>query len=278
MPTMQTVRMVSVPEKKRMSRILVVEDSPTQAQQLSLILASEQLDVEMAASAEQGWLRFQTSDFDLVISDIVLPGMSGYELCHQVKNHSTKSDVPVILLTSLSDPMNIIQGLECGANNFITKPYEPTYLLGRVNGILENKALRSNGKLKLGAEIVFMGKKLTITSDKEQILDLLVNTFEDVVRTNQELKAREKELAEAKGQLAQYARHLEGTVRITEDKMSRAEEALVEGERRYRRLVEFSPDAIFINRENKIVFANQPCLKLFGATSAEQVVGKSVLA
>ena len=128
----------------------------------------------------------------------------------------------------------------------------------------------------MGAEVVFLGKKLTITSDKEQILDLLVSTFEDVVRTNRELRAREKELAQAKDQLDRYARQLEGKVRSTEDKRKQTEEALAESEQRFRRLVEFSPDAMFINRENKIVFVNNPCLKLFGATNAEQVLGKSV--
>src|SRR5438876_279560 len=91
----QTIGMDQASAKRRISRILVVEDSPTQAQELLLILASEELDVEIATSAERGLVLFQTSDFDLVITDIVLPGMSGYELCHQIKNHSMKGDVPV---------------------------------------------------------------------------------------------------------------------------------------------------------------------------------------
>jgi PAS domain S-box-containing protein len=258
----QITRIEQVPKTTRMSRILVVEDSPTQAQELQFILTSSDLEAEIVSNAEQGFLLFQTSDFDLVITDIMLPGMSGYELCQQIKNHSTKGDVPVVLLTSLSDPMNIIRGLECGANNFITKPYEADQLLGRVKTILDKKALRSSGKVTVGAEVVFMGKKLTINSDKEQILDLLITTFEDTVRTNQQLQASKTELAAA--------------VRSTEDKHNRAEQALVESERRFRSLVEFSPDAIFISRADRIAFANQPCLKLFGASSAEQVLGKSV--
>lgn len=276
MTTAQTTRMEQVSEKKRISRILVVEDSPTQAQQLQLILASDDLDVEIAPNAEHGLFLFQTKDFDLVITDIVLPGMSGYELCEQIKNHTAKGDVPVILLTSLSDPMNIIQGLECGANNFITKPYEADHLLGRVKTVLDKKVFRSNGKVKVGAEVVFLGKKLTINSDKEQILDLLISTFEDIVRTNQELQASKIELAAAKHKVDEYARQLEGQVRSTEDKRNRAEKALVERERRFRLLVDFSPDAIFINRGHKIVFANKPCLKLFGASRPEQVLDKSV--
>jgi PAS domain S-box-containing protein len=264
-------------EKKRLNRILVVEDCPTQAHQLQGILASEQLEVEMTADAESGLALFETSDFDLVIADIGLPGMSGIELCEHIKHHERKKDVPVVLLTSLSDPMNIIRGLECGADNFIRKPCEARHLLARVHTFLDKRANRRNGNLRGGVQVDFQGRSLTINSDKEQILDVLIATFEDIVRTNQELQASKVELASAKRKVDEYARKLESRVRATEEKRNRAEQALVESERRYRALVEFSPDAVFISRANKIVFANKPCLKLLGALTAEQVLGKSIL-
>ncbi len=93
------------------------------------------------------------------------------------------------------------------------------------------------------------------------------------IRTTQELQTSRTELAAANRQVGK----LESQVRSTEDNRNRAVEALVESDRRFRRLVEFSPDAMFIKRENRIVFANQRCLKLFGASSAEQVLGRSVL-
>ena len=92
-------------------------------------------------------------------------------------------------------------------------------------------------------------------------------------RMNQELQTSETDdLAAANRQVDQ----LEGQVRSTKDRNNRAEEALVESDRRFRRLIEFSPDAMFIKRANRIVFANQRCLKLFGASSPEQVLGKTV--
>ena len=92
------------------------------------------------------------------------------------------------------------------------------------------------------------------------------------VRMNQELQTSKTELAAANRQVDE----LESQVRSTEGKQNRAEEALVESDRRFRRLIEFSPDAMFIKRANRIVFANQRCLKLFGASSPEQVLGKTV--
>ena len=77
----QLIAKVGAPETNGMSRILVVEDSLIQAHQLAEMLVAEHLEVETAVDAEQGFFLFQTKDFDLVITDILLPGMSGYELC-----------------------------------------------------------------------------------------------------------------------------------------------------------------------------------------------------
>jgi two-component system, cell cycle sensor histidine kinase and response regulator CckA len=92
------------------------------------------------------------------------------------------------------------------------------------------------------------------------------------IRLNQELQTSKTDLAAANRQVDE----LESQVRCTEGKQNRAEEALVESDRRFRRLIEFSPDAMFIKRANRIVFANQRCLKLFGASSPEQVLGRTV--
>jgi PAS domain S-box-containing protein len=263
MTTAQTARISQVSEKKRTNRILVVEDSPTQAQELLLSLASEELDVEIAADAETGLLLFQTSEFDLVITDVVLPGMSGYELCQQIKNHSMKGDVPVFLLTSLSDPMNIIQGLECGANSFITKPYEANYLRGRVKTMLDKKAHRASSKVKVGAEVIFLGKKLTINSDKEQILDLLIATFEDIVRTNQEHQTTKTDLRKSNEQLKTRLKESSADLDLATDQMSQLAA-----------IVESSADAIIgCTLAGLVIIWNQGAERLFGY-SAEEVIGQ----
>jgi signal transduction histidine kinase/FixJ family two-component response regulator len=168
-----------------MTRVLVVEDSPTQVVELQYLLESAGFQVDVARHGESGLARVKAGGIDVVLSDVVMPGMDGYELCKRLKAEATTMYVPVMLLTSLSDPMDIIRGLECGADNFLTKPYDGTYLIGRVRRLLENRALRGDRKVSLGVDVLLMGKQFTINSEKEQMLDLLLSTFEEVLRSRQ---------------------------------------------------------------------------------------------
>jgi DNA-binding response OmpR family regulator len=181
-----------------MAYILIVEDSPTQAERLRLILEAEGFDVEGATTAEEALALAERKKYDLVISDVVMPGQSGYELCRKIKQLPISRRTPVILLTTLDNPMAIIEGLDSGADNFLTKPYQAEELLHRIHKLLETKALRQDGKVKLGVDVAFLGKRFTITSDKEQIVDLLISTFEDVVRANAELQENRAALAAAR--------------------------------------------------------------------------------
>lgn len=172
-----------------MARILVAEDSPTQAVRLVHALEEQGFEVCSAPDAERALELLAGADFDVVISDVMMPGMSGYELCRAIKSNRARAAVPVVLLTSLSEPMDVINGLACGANHFIRKPYETEDLVGRINEILANAEKRQSEDLSLGVDIVFMGNNYTITSDRAQILDLLISTFETTVRANRELRA-----------------------------------------------------------------------------------------
>jgi len=188
-----------------MTRILIVEDSPTQAEQLRWILTSADYQADKAPDGETALVALQDRDFALVISDILMPGMSGYELCRAIKSDEANADVPVILLTSLSDPLDIIRGLESGADNFVTKPYSPDHLLGRIEGVLESARLRRDGGPRNGVEILFLGERFVIDSDKQRVLDLLVSTFEDAVRKNQELQASQSALKAANRELEAFS-------------------------------------------------------------------------
>jgi signal transduction histidine kinase len=178
------------------ARVLVVEDSATQAEEIRLTLESAGFQVETAAHAQAGLDRLaQSAAFDLVISDIVMPGLSGYDFCSRLKSHVATKRIPVLLLTSLTEPIDVINALEAGADSFLSKPAEPERLIARVNWLLDNRRFRATARTTSGSDILFNGKRFTISSDRQQILDLLVSTFEDTVRKNQELVAARDALA-----------------------------------------------------------------------------------
>jgi len=179
------------------AKILLVEDSSTQALKLQHILEESGFSVNMAKDGAEGMDRVRTSPPDIVITDIMMPVMDGYELCSRIKADEALRRIPVILLTTLSFPEDILKGLKCGADNFITKPYEPSHLVSRIEYILANQKLRQGVTSDMAIEIAFGGQQYVLTSDRIQILDLLLSSFETAVRKNIELEEANRKLREA---------------------------------------------------------------------------------
>lgn len=174
--------------------ILIVEDSATQAERLKYILERNGYRYATARNGREALALIATSPPSLVISDIVMPEMNGYELCRNLKQDEQMKTIPVILLTSLSDPVDVVKGLESGADYFIFKPYDERYLLSRVAYIIANQHLRETETTRMGVEVFFTGRKFFITSDRLQILNLLLSTYETAVERNRELSTARDEL------------------------------------------------------------------------------------
>lgn len=167
--------------------VLIVEDSPTQAERLRYILEREDFRVLVAPDGERALAILRELQPRLVISDVIMPGMDGYELCRQIKADERFQHIPVVLLTVLSDVEDVFKGLECGADNFITKPYHEEYLLSRIRAILANREHRGKERFPTGIEFSFRGQRRLINSDRLQILDFLLSTYETAVQKNHEL-------------------------------------------------------------------------------------------
>ncbi len=175
---------------------LIVEDSSTQAHQLRLILSSAGIEVQIANDADQALEMFAKNFYNVVLTDINMPGMSGYDLCKLLK--AQRANVPVVLLTTLNQPSDIVRGLECGAANFIAKPYNKEHLLKRVMHIVRNQRLRETGEITGGVPIQVQGENHAIDVSSAQVMDFLLSTFEDYARASQaemEAKQLEKERA-----------------------------------------------------------------------------------
>jgi len=177
-------------------RILVVDDSPTQLEAARAVLQMRGYDVSVARSGDEALAAAREREFDLILSDVVMPGMTGYELCAAVRRE-LDDPPPVVLLTSLSDPRDIVRGVECGADNYITKPYEPAQLADRIRHVIENHRLRRQSPAEGAVTVNFLGETYTIASNPSQILALLLSSFEELIRTNAALQKSKRQLNEA---------------------------------------------------------------------------------
>jgi response regulator RpfG family c-di-GMP phosphodiesterase len=188
------------------SNILIAEDSPTQAERLKYLLEKRGCKAQIAENGEEALRIIESDAPDIVISDVVMPGMNGFELCRRVKSDPKLAEIPVVLLTSLSDPTDIVKGLECGANNFITKPYDEAYLFSCLQFILMNRSIKARDSVRFGIEIYFAGQKHIITAERQQILGLLLSTFETAVQKNNELIKAKQQLQELNESLEEKVR------------------------------------------------------------------------
>ncbi len=190
-------------------KVLIVEDSITQAVQLQYVLEQNNYLVSVAYNGKEALAKIKKHLPRIVISDIVMPEMNGFEFCYQLRKDKNLKEIPVILLTQLSDPEDVIKALECGADNFITKPYEEQFLISRIKNILTTQELRKKETKKMGMEIFFAGKKRIITSERAQIVDLLISTYENALQKNLELQRVNKELVITQHELKRRNEELE---------------------------------------------------------------------
>lgn len=175
--------------------ILVVDDSVTQAEFLRFLLEEDGHKVIVASNGREALEVARAQRPALVISDVMMPEMDGYELCRNLKADAALKATPVLLLTSLADPSDILKGLDCGADNFVTKPFDESYLLSRVRFILQNRRdVEASSAPEAGITLFFSGRKHFITSGRQQVLHLLLSTFETAVQKQKELLRTQEEL------------------------------------------------------------------------------------
>ncbi|KRB79541.1 EAL domain-containing protein [Noviherbaspirillum sp. Root189] len=189
--------------------ILIVEDSDTQANQIAHLLSSDGYQVRLAKNGRLGLAEARAAKPTLIVSDIAMPEMDGFDMCRKLKEDRSLCDIPVILLTALNSLYDVIKGLDCGADNFIRKPFDGKYLLGRIRLILANRELRSNEKVQLGMQVNLGGQTHFITAERQQIFDLLISTYEEAIQMTEELRAQQN-------QIANSYQSLEGLYRIAE--------------------------------------------------------------
>ena len=177
-----------------MTKILIVEDDPAVRDVVKHALSREGMEtlaVEDGEAALQR-LREDVEPFDLVVLDVMLPGMDGISVCREIRAGeagNASSEVPVVMLTARDDEINVVVGLEVGADDYITKPFRPSELVGRVRAHLrrrridlksatdEQRKLEFPGlELDLPRRQVFVGgKPVALTAKEFEVLELLAS-------------------------------------------------------------------------------------------------------
>jgi two-component system response regulator RegX3 len=158
------------------TKILVVEDEASFSEALSYVLGKEGFEVEVAETGDGAIAAFDKNGADLILLDLMLPGLSGTEVCKQLRS---RSDVPIIMLTAKDTEVDKVVGLELSADDYVTKPYSKAELVARIRAVLRRRSdpLDSNDSL-LNAGPVKIDVERHQVSINSEIVSLPLKEFE----------------------------------------------------------------------------------------------------
>ena len=164
-------------------RIVVVEDDPSLGEILRIALKGGGYDVSLAADGESGLKDVVSARTDLVLLDIMLPRMDGYEVCRRIRANAATRDVPIIMLTAKGEERDVVKGLDLGANDYVTKPFSRPILLARIRAVLRTSMGHAAGPfvcdgLALAPEshvVTLNGSRLALTPGEYRMLALFLS-------------------------------------------------------------------------------------------------------
>jgi len=181
--------------------VLIVEDSLTQAFHLKVLFGKYGFQVTTANNGREALEVLEKIYPTIIVSDIQMPEMDGYGLCRRIKGDDRLRKIPVILLTSLSAPKDIVAGLESGADNYVMKPVDEDFLMARVRSVLSCSKPGAGGEDDQGVVVEISNERHVVNASRRQILSLLLSTYEAAVKTNHDLIRAHESLKKAQAQL-----------------------------------------------------------------------------
>ena len=152
-----------------MTSVLVVDDDQDLAEMLGIVLNGAGIEVDLVSRGDEAVEVFRNSQPDLVLLDIMLPGIDGIEVCREIRRESTR--VPIVMLTAKGDTQDVVLGLEAGADDYMVKPFKPSELVARIRTRLRRAGGDINGNLSIGDlsidivehSVVREGKEIPLT-------------------------------------------------------------------------------------------------------------------
>jgi two-component system response regulator RegX3 len=165
-----------------MTRILIVEDESSLSEPLAFLLEREGYETTIAETGLAGLTEFERNGADLILLDLMLPGLAGTEVCREIR---TRSNVPIIMLTAKDSEVDIVVGLELGADDYMTKPYSTRELLARIRAVLrrrtedvdDHESILEAGRVRMDVErhtVTVDGSDVNMPLKEFELLELLL--------------------------------------------------------------------------------------------------------
>lgn len=175
-------------------KILLVEDDLTLAMGIEYSLKNEGFEVTHSSCVNEAMKSINELDFDMILLDVTLPDGSGYDICREVRKNK---DVPIIFLTACDEEVNIVMGLDMGADDYLTKPIRVRELIARINAVIRRRGVSNNSDNKkiickdltiypLKYEVFKNNEKISLTSVEYKLMLLLIEN-KDIVLSRKQL-------------------------------------------------------------------------------------------
>jgi two-component system response regulator RegX3 len=176
-----------------MTRILIVEDEQSLSEPLAFLLGREGYETTIAADGPSAISEFDRTSPDLVLLDLMLPGIPGTEVCREIR---TRSQVPIIMLTAKDSEVDVVVGLELGADDYVTKPYSTRELLARIRAVMRRRvetdddgvAILEAGDVRMDVErhtVAVRGRETAMPLKEFELLELLLRNSGRVLTRGQ---------------------------------------------------------------------------------------------
>ena len=223
--------------------VLLVEDSKLQANVLTNWLRNAGYSTNWARDGLEGLYSVMSARPNLIISDISMPRMNGYELCQAIKTDENLRDISVILVTGLTDTESIVHGLESGADYYLTKPYEERLLLSMIKSILTRKSDLSRTEREV-FQVLVEGEERTFSAFPHQVLNFFLSTHENLMDLNKQLSDTKKELRKLNDYLEERVKEKTRSLEAEIGERRKAERALRESLGNLRHMLDGTVEAL----------------------------------
>lgn len=252
--------------------IIIVESDAPQAHSLRSMLGEKGYRTAIAGNGKEALDAARKARPALVLSEVVLPSMDGLSMCREMKADPALKGVPVLLLTRLSAIEDILKGLDCGADGYITKPFSAEFLISSISSLLSNEHRVQNNQNERRMELDFGGRRFSVNAGRAQTVRFLLSTYENAVFQNTELCRAQEELKLLNERLEDMVR--ERTVELSAEVLERkaAELALRGSEERFRAVLDAASDTVIcLGTQDRIYVWNRKAEEMFGYPASEAI-------